>query len=288
MEFLYDETKNQFLGLEIIGESHGGAPRDIIINRLDPNDLSIISSTYIETIYDSAAHFIIDPFTKNIIIDTNKASYELNPNTLSINNKWEVTDFSIDSEYTQVYYRNNTIIINDLNKKEVSFFSATNNQIIDSISKDFTGMISDDGKYIAMDNGIFEYVNGNLNLLTSADYKITDITFMPDKNKCVYQTGPYNHVVFDFSNHSESTLINVERIDLISYDKISKSILIGEFHVSDGIRSDISFIHLIEPNNSEIKKLEVYDSHTGHILRYLNGKLIFSGGMYMDEYIISE
>lgn len=104
---------------------------------------------------------------------------------------------------------------------------------------------------------------------------------MTNQNKCVYSNSNQHPVVFDFNTQTKTVLNAISDVRDISYDQKTNKILFFE-HIHPK-----SMVELFDLSTQNIKYLEVDDKfHTsGYFYKYLNGKLIYSGGLYLDKYL---
>lgn len=280
-EFAYDIVLDMYFALEL----HGS---DASILQLNSNNLSIIKSERIsnESANSGYGNIVIDPVSNDIIVDLGTKTYLIDKTSLSIKDMWKAEDFGITETYIRTFYRNNYVFIDNLRSNELSIYNSETKEQIYIAARNYYFKVSDDGKYFYNNNGIYKIENEAVIYITSTDANpngfIHTIEFMSDQNKCVYSNVFQHPVIFDFATGSKTTLYQISEVDELQYDRKTQKLLFGKYHTSPG---DRSFIHIYQPNTNSFKKLEVYDDHYDGFYRFLNGKLIYSSGLYLDHYL---
>ncbi len=281
-EYVYSVALDTYFALELSGVNS----KDVYIHQLNPDDLSIIKSNLIgeEPTGLGLEGLVIDPISNDLIIDLPTKSYLIDGTSLLIKGQWNAEDFGITETYIKTHYRNNYILIDNLRTDELSIYNAETKEQIYIASRDYYFKVSDDGRYFYNNDGIYEIKNGVVDFITSTDTGsfIHIIEFMTDQNKCVYSNIFQNPVIFDFNTKSKTTLYQISEVRELQYDKKTQKLLFGQYHIAP---NDRSFISIYDSNTSIFKKLEVYDDHYDGFYRFLNGKLIYSSGLYLDHYL---
>ncbi len=283
-EYIYSSVYDAFFALELAGDSYYQAPREVFIHKLDANDMSVINSQKITTIYDGYADLTIDPITNNLIVDFDQKSYLVNAADFSVIKEWDATDYMSNLDSVKTYYRNGIIIIEGIpNGSSVSIFNSDTKELIYSepLNTNFGYFnVSDDGKYFYNDNGIYE-INANVaTLIKSTDTQnpVQQIEFMLDQGKCVYSNFFTNPVIYDLSSNVEESLTNVTGVKSLNYDQKTKKLLV-QYDVNNKF-----FAFIYNTITQDAQELEIYNSFTNVFYRYQNDKLIFSRGEYLDYF----
>lgn len=289
-EYVYDKVKNVFYGVELIGSNTYNSPREVYIHKLNPTDFSTFSSTYIATVYNEYASITVDPFTNNLILDLYYDSYLLNSEDFSIIKHFEGNDYIPNLYYSNTHYRNGMIIIEEIGRK-VSIFNTATNELLYSEQSYHYFNISDDGKYFYNNDKIYKIIGNEVSFVVSTDIKpagryLNSIDFILSENKCAYTAPDHYPVIFDFTTNIKTIINDIYDADFVDYDENKNEYLFAQYHVHDDNYDeyrDVSFINLYKFDNLLNRKIEVYDSHNSHFYRYINGRIIFSGGQYLDD-----
>lgn len=279
-EFTYHIALDAYFAVELKGS-------DFNILQLSSNDLVVTKSENIgnESTGLGLGDIIVDPFSNDIIIDLSTKSYLIDKESLSVKSIWKAEDFGITETYIRTFYRNNYLFIDNLRTDELSIYNVETRDRVYIAPRNYYFKVSDDGKYFYNNNAIYKIENDVVTQITSTDGTngfIHSIEFIPDQNKCVYSNLFQNPVIFDFSTGSKTTLFQISEVRELEYDIKSQKLLFGQYHTSSG---DRSFVNIYEFDTNAFKRLEVYDDHYGGFYRLLNGKLIYSSGLYLDHYL---
>jgi hypothetical protein len=105
---------------------------------------------------------------------------------------------------------------------------------------------------------------------------------MPELNACIYSNVNRNPVIYYFHNGSSKTISGLTDVSEINYDAVANKILLYQHIHENGLGA---YVNLYDPASETIKPLEVYDSHTTNKYIYLNGKLIYTGGLFLNNYL---
>lgn len=288
-EYVYSTLSNSYYALKAEGESYSGAIQELFIHKLNPDDLSVIETIKLDDIQSSTfKNLTLDPISNNLIVDTQEKSYLINSSNLSIINSWQISDYNFSGYRKSPHYRNGYLIIaNYTGNGNFSIFDAETKELVYSSGINYYFKISDDGRYFYNNDGIYELNNNEVNFVTSTDTGsfIHTITFLTDKNKCIYSNVYSNPVIFDFNTQSKTVLNEISEVNELQYDQSSGKVFFGQLHTSS-YGGHKSFANIYSIDTQTFKRLEIYDSHyVGVYFRYLNDKLIFSNGLYLDTYI---
>ncbi|MFG6687046.1 hypothetical protein ACGK9U_10715 [Mariniflexile sp. HNIBRBA6329] len=279
-EIVFSKLANAYFAVEKVGANYYGAIQQVYLHKLNPNDLTIMQSVLIsEIVANSYLDLTLDPVSNNLIIDSTTASYLINSSNLSIINSWKISDFAPVTGNIRLHYRNGYIFIGS------TIYNAETKAIIYSATVNYYFNVSDDGKYFYNQDAIYEISNNTVNFITSTDTGnfIHTIEFLPDQNKCIYSKQTSNPVIYDFSTNTKTTINQLSGVNELHYDQSSGKVLFSQLH-NNSYGGHKSIVNVYDMNTQNFERLQVYDSHYGHYYRFLNNKLIFSGGLYLDTY----
>ena len=287
-EYVYNPATDAYYALETVGENYSGSIQQLFVHELNPNDLSVMSSIQLEDV-ESASYrnLTLDPISNNLIVDTAVKSYELNSTDLSTLNSWLISDYNFSAYNSYPHYRNGYMIIaNYVGAGNFSIYNAETTALIYSADINYYFKVSDDGKYFYNQDAIYEINNNAVNFITSTDTggSIHTIAFLSDQDKCIYSNQYSYPVIFDFNTQNKTILSEIPEVSDLQYDQSSGKVLFGQLH-TELYGGHKSFINIYTVNTQTYKRLEVYDSHyIGLYFRFLNNTLIYTGGLYLDEY----
>jgi len=287
-ELVYSTTRDAYFAIETVGPDYYGAIQQLFLHQLDPNNLSITASVLISNITaPTSVDLTLDPISNNLIIDTETTSYLLDSSDLSIINSWQIADFNFNANRPLPHFRNGYMIIeNTVGAGNVSIYNAETKALIYSADMNYYFKISDDGKYFYNQDAIYEINNNIVNFIASTDTgsSVHAVEFLSDQNKCIYSNSNLNPVIFDFNNQSKTIITEITQVNDLRYDQSTGKVLFSQLH-SNANGGHRSFANIYNLSTQSFQRLQVYDSHYGHYYRFLNNTLIFSGGLYLDEYL---
>ena len=288
-EYVYSSKTNSYFALKTVGEDYYEAIQELYLYQLDPINLSVLSKMRLDNVVASTyRNLIIDPVSNSLIVDTEEKSYKINASDLSILKTWNIEDYNFNGYSTRPHYRNGFMYIADFSGSGYfNIYNAESKTLIYSGNINYYFKVSDDGKYFYNQDAIYKIENNNVVLVTSTDTgsSIHTIGFLLDQNKCIYSNVNSNPVIYDFNTQNKTVLNEIIDVNDIQYDQTSGKVFFGQLH-TDSFGGHKSFANIYNLNSGTLKRLQIYDSHyVGVYFRYLNNKLIYSWGLYLDTYI---
>lgn len=288
-EYVYSSETNTYFALKTVGEDYYEAIQELYVYQLDANNLSVLSKKRLDDVVASThRNLIIDPVTKDLIVDTEKTSYKIRVSDLSILNTWNIADFKFNGYSTIAHYRNGYLYIADFSGSGYfNIYNAETKALIYNSDINYYFKVSDDGKYFYNQDAIYKFENNNVSFLTSTETggSIHTIAFLLDQNKCIYSNSNSNPVIYDFNTQNKTVLNDIIDVNELQYDQTTGKVFFGQLHTSS-FGDHKSFANIYNTNTNKFKRLQIYDSHyVGVYFRYLNDKLIYSWGLYLDTYI---
>jgi hypothetical protein len=288
-DFTYDSTRNKYLALDVIA-MNSSQDYNIYLCVFNSNNLALESSTLVTTTTDTnyLEDLSIDHYSKKIILNLAKKSLILDNNDFSKIKDCDCNDYVTNPGNYKSTYANNVLACQEMDGV-VSFFNAETKQLKASIiSTDNYFRISNDARYFFLNNQFYELLENDVQLIMasglSTDSPNMQLIFNTNNNSSIAISKTNYAVQFDFNTKTKKNLDDLIQADQINFNEIKNEYMIGEYHQSFGNYSDASFITLWQEGSNKKRKIEVYDDHTvGSLFKYVNDKILFSRGQYLNQ-----
>lgn len=223
----------------------------------------------------------------NLILDFKEKSLVLNTNNLSIINEYSIYDYDSNllQSSTKTRYRNGLLIIdNDYDFTNIYVFNASTKQLITTISKEYSSVITGSSEYFTVERDVYKIEDENISIIYSSNSSLPrfyDIEFIPSLNSLVLLMGGYSgngleSVLLDLSNNTVSSIPGTEHTSYFNYDSITNSILFLNRQSSGN-----STANLYDVNTKTMKSIDV--ARYGRKYVFLNDYLLLLNHNYYLE-----
>ncbi len=220
-KFLYNELNDKLFALSI--DENGS----VYIDELNSNSLLLVKRNFITNSNNSIGDFHFNS-AKNFIVDLNSKSIEINKETFTIINEYNISEFdnSALTPNTIVRYRENTFVIDSIETSVmVTIFDIPTKTLILQKQKAYSYAfnISDSGNYFNIENKIYRKDNTILSEVYSDEFNRELYTDFDIETNKVYLAAGYVREVnlFNSSLNQISNLSNMDRVDFLkSQNKI--------------------------------------------------------------------
>lgn len=280
--YIFSALKNRFYAVQLIGPDYYQSVRKVVIHELDPDDLSLLKSTEIKEITDSFVNLTIDPNSNNLIIDLKEESIILDIDSYSVLNTYNANDYSNNLPYwPETIARNNTLVIYGKSNSDNTYLY---NLQTKSLIKTFYDVrfikISDNGKYLALNESIYMINSNSLTKIASTtnNQNIHSIAFYEHEDKCVYTTLQNTPILLNLNNKSTETLNELSNSYTLSYDSQTNKVLSYQQY-----NATPPFVQVLNLNTREVEMIKIENIH--YINTYYtiqNNKIIYSPGFYLN------
>lgn len=277
-EFIYDEKTSSYYALDLVGPNTYQSPRTVVIYQLNNEDMSIIRSSELLTVYDETSDLVLDPLTGNLIVDLTKNSLVVDINSLNTLKNYKTEDY-LSSESYKIMYRNGMIVINERygNHHTYIYNSETKEQLHD-LNLRYTDL-TDNGNYI-WDKGSDIYKIENSDVSKTFTIPATGYTsnfiFIDGQDRCIYNRFYGFTYLLDLKTNNTTQLSNSTEVRNFEYDNITNKVLLRFY-------GDATLIDLDTDKTYDFE-YDSYNEHSGYKLKILNNKLISSKGYYLDYF----
>jgi hypothetical protein len=279
-EFIYDENTESYYALDLEGPSTYQSPRTVVIYQLNNEDMSIIRSSELLTVYDETSDLILDPFTGNLIVDLEKTSLIVDIKSLNILKEYNSTEFlPSGNKSDKVMYRNKRIFVNESFSQHTYIYNSETKEQLHDLNLRYIDL-TDNGNYL-WDKGSDIYKIENSNVTTAFTIPSTGYTsnfiFIDGQDRCIYNRFYGVTYLLDLKTNNTTQLSNSTEVRNFEYDNITNKVLLRFYGNATLIDLDTDRTYDFE-----------YDSYNEHIagykLKILNNKLISSKGYYLDYF----
>jgi len=283
--YVFNKERNSIFTVVLDGSSSFNAPRDVILYELDRENLQVLNSKNLFTIYDSYVDLTINPLTNDLIIDLFDSSLIVESSSLNIKETFESTDYVSPSNFIFTRLRNKFLIIERYNGSDVSIYNTETDQLLYQDTVDYRFFIADDGSAL--------FNQGTIYLLNNESYEAIkvierinnvsahEVIFIPEKQLCVYSNVNGNPVIYNYGQNTSTIVSEITNIYNIKYDAVNEKLSMFQ---RDYDSYQIDMAYLVNLNGQVEKSLECFENNTALQYYPLDGKLISNQGIFLDTY----
>jgi hypothetical protein len=259
--------------------------------RLNASDLSILQKVKFSAEFSSnQSPDILLNSEGNLILDFKEKSLVLNTNNLSIIDEYSIYDYDSNllESSTKTRYRNGLLIIdNDYDFRNIYVFNASTKQLIKTLSKEFSSVITGSSDYFTVERDLYKIKDENISKIYSSNSSLPrfyGIEFIPSLNSLVLLMGGYNggngleSILLNLSNNTASSIPGTEQTTYFNYDSITNSILFLNRQSSGN-----STANLYDVNTETMKSIDVAGNGFGRKYVFLNDYLLLLNHNYYLE-----
>lgn len=283
--YVFSKERNTIFTVVLDGSSSFNAPRDVVLYELNPENLEVLNSRSLFTIYDSYVDLIIDPVTNDIILDLFDSSYFVDPTSLTIKETFESTDYVAPSDFIITRLRNRFLIIERTNGSNVSIYNTGTDELVYQDAVDYRFFVAEDGSAIFNQGTIYLLNNQSYEAIKTVETKNNvsahEVLFIPEKQLCVYSNVYGNPVIYNYEQNTSINVSAITNIYRINYDSVNEKLTMFQRDY-DGYQIDMA--HLVNLNGQVEKSLECFENNTGLQYYPLNRKFISNQGLFLDTY----
>jgi hypothetical protein len=287
--FIFDPVTNKYIALDII-DTNSNQNYDVYLYVFNSENFTLESSTLITTTTETnyVEELSIDKYSKKIVLNLAKKTLILNNNDFSVYKECDCNNYATNPSNYKSTYQNNVLVCKE-SGGTVLFFNAETKQLKASIAAtDNYFKISNDARYFFLNNQFYELLENNVQLIMasglSTDAPNRQLIFNTTNNSSIVISKRNYAVRFDFNSKTKQDLDDLIEVDQINFNEIKNEYMFGEYHQFFGNYSDASFITLWNEDSNKKRKIEVFDDHTSDSpYTYVNDKIIFSRGQYLDQ-----
>lgn len=281
-KYIFSALKNRFYAVQLIGPDYYQSVRKVVIHELDPDDLSLLKSTEIKEVTDSFVNLTIDPNSNNLIIDLPNESIILDINNYSILNNYNTNDYSSSLPYwPETIVRNNTLVIyGKSNSDNTYIYNLQTKTLIKTFYNVRFIKISDNGKYLALNESIYMINSDSLTKITSTpnNQNIYSIAFYENEDKCIYTTLQSTPVLINLNDNSTEVLNELSNSYRLAYDSQTNKVLSYQQY-----NATPPFVQVLSLNTKEVEMIKIENIHyTNTYYTLQNNKIIYSPGIYLN------
>ncbi len=288
-DFIFDPSTNKYIAMDII-DVNSSQNYNVYLYVFNSNDFSLESSTLITTttLTNYVEELSIDKYSKKIVLNLARKTLILNNNDFSVFKECDCNNYVTNPGNYKTTYQNNVLVCREATGT-VLFFNAETKQLkasIDAANNYFK--ISNDARFFFLNNQFYELLENNVQLIMasglSTDAPNRQLIFNTTNNSSIAISKRNYAVQFDFNTKTKKNLNDLIEVDQINFNEIKNEYMFGEYHQFFGNYSDASFITLWQEDSNKKRKIQVFDDHTvGSLFKYVNDKILFSRGQYLDQ-----
>lgn len=281
-KYIFSALKNRFYAVQLIGSDYYQSVRKVVIHELDPDDLSLLKTTEIKEITDSFVNLTIDPNSNNLIIDLKEESIILDIDSYNVLNTFNANDYSNNQPYwPETIVRNNTLILKGKsNGDSTKIYNLQTKNLIHTFNNVRFIKISDNGKYLALNESIYMINSNSLTKIASTynNQNIHSIAFINNKDKCIYTTLQNTPVLLDLNNKNSETLNELSNSYALGYDTQTNKVLsYQQYNVTP------PSVQVLSLDTREVETVKIENIHyTNTYFTVQNNKIIYSPGFYLN------
>lgn len=283
--YVFNKERNSIFTVVLDGSSSSNAPRDVLLYELNPENLEVLNSKNLFTIYNSYVDLIVDPTTNNLILDLFDSSFIVDSSSLTIKETFESTDYVAPSNFIFTRLRNRFLIVEQTNGSDVSIYNTETNELLYQDAVDYRFFIAEDGSTLfnqgtiyLLDNQSYEAIK---TIETTTNVSAHEVLFIPEKQLCVYSNVYGNPVIYNYGQNTSINVSEITNIYNIKYDVVNEKLTMFQRY-NDGNQIDMAY--LVNLNGQVEKSLECFENNTGVHYYPLGGKLISNQGFFLDTY----
>lgn len=255
-------------------------PRKIEIYKLNADNLSVIDKIEFENIdYNFRPELILDN-DSNLILDTRAKSIIFDTSSLSVKQEFLRDNYNTNLEnyITKTRYRNGLIILdNDYDFRDIYIYNATTKQLITTLKKEFSAVISEDFEFFTVERSVYRIENGNITLLYTLPInspRFYDIQYIPSKNSILLLVGGHSGngkecIFFNLDTNSPSVVSNTEWTSFFNYDVATNKVLF-----INGKSRGLSEAKVLDLDSDIMTSIQVAGNGYGRRYLFLNNYLI--------------
>jgi len=169
------------------------------------------------------------------------------------------------------------------------FFNAETKELKASIViTDSYFKIDDNAQYFFLNNQFYELLGDYIQQIMPSELPeyVTNkhLVFNTKNNSCIAFSNTKFVVQFNFKTKTKKNLDDFINADDINYNELKDEYMIGEYHEFYDNYRDASFITLWQESTNKKRKIQVFDEHSsGAFYKYINNKIFYWRGQYLDE-----
>jgi len=284
INYVYNQSRNSIYTVILDGSNTFNAPRDVVIYELNAENLQIINSRTLFTIFDAYADLTVDPISQDIVLGLFDSAYIVDPGSLQIKESFSATDYVPASNFIYTRLRNRFLVIERTNGDNVAIYNTTNDQLLYQESVNYRFFIADDGSALFNQNTIYLF-DGNTyqptkNIGTIGNVSAHAVHFIPEKNLCIYSNVNSNPVIYNYLTDTSISIPELTGISRIRYDFVNEKLTMFQ----EDFDIDVDKAFLVNLNGQVEKSLECFQNNRGQAYYPLNRRLITNQGFYLDNY----